>query len=131
MVVETSITATSSIRVLQTLVKSKSDKFRSIWYRCRFRPFRECPIFWVFGRRPLHGNVLMQLSLALLVYAKVILSFLSGSHNGIDFSLYNQTLLLSPGNPWTRQRKTEERQQEGWDQHGHGSDQSCAQQSSH
>ena len=124
MVVEASITAASSIGVLQTLVKSKPDELGSIWYRRGLRPFREFPFFGVLGLRPLHGNVLMQLCLALLVYLKVILGFLSGSHNGIDFSLYNQTLLLSPGNSWVRQRKTEERQQEGWDQHGHGCDQS-------
>ena len=102
MIVETSIAASSSIRVLQTLVKSKADEFGSIWNRRGLRPLREIPFFWILAFRPLHGNVLMQLSLALLVYLKVFLGFRPGSHNGIDFGLYNETLLLSPGNPGVR-----------------------------
>ena len=118
MIVETPIAASSSIGVLQTLVKSKADEFGSIWYRRGLRPLREIPFFWILAFRPLHGNILMQLSLALLVYLKVFLGFRSGSHNGIDFSLYDETLLLRPGHSWVRQRKTQERQEEGCEQHG-------------
>ena len=118
MIVETSIAASSSIRVLQTLVKSKTDEFGSIWYRRGLGPLREFPCFRVLGFRPLHGNILMQLSLALLVYLKVFLGFRSGSHNGIDFSLDNETLLLSPGNSRVRQRESQARQQQRGEQHG-------------
>ena len=120
MIVETPITASRSIRVLQTLVKSKSDEFWGI-RSCRgLGPFGPLPFRLI---APDHGDKLVQLRLALLVIAEVFFSPLwSSSHNGPKFGLDNQTLLLSPGNPRVRQRESQARQQQGGEQHGCSAD---------
>ena len=116
MIVETPIAASSSIRVLQTLVKSKSDEFWSIRSCGGLGPFGPLPLRLV---APDHGDKLVQLGLALLVIAEVFLSSLrASSHDGPKLGLDNETLLLRPGNPGVRQRESQARQQQGGEQHG-------------
>ena len=116
MIVETPVTASSSIRVLQTLVKSKSDEFWSIRSCGGLGPFGPLPLRLV---APDHGDKLVQLGLALLVIAEVFLSSLrASSHDGPQFGLDNETLLLRPGNSRVRQRESQARQQQRGEQHG-------------
>ena len=116
MIVETPIAASSSIRVLQTLVKSKSDELWSIRSCGGLGPFGPLPLRLV---APDHGDKLVQLGLALLVIAEVFLSSLrASSHDGPKLGLDNETLLLRPGNSRVRQRESQARQQQRGEQHG-------------
>ena len=88
MIVEASIASSSPIRVLQTVVKSKSDQFCCTGKRFSLRPL-------VKGK---HFRMKFQIIIA---PAPPVID-----QRSIDLSLDNQTFLFSPGSSWIRRNKS-------------------------